>query len=1455
MNSRHPINKIVFIAAVLGAWCVPGGAWGQNVNKVRQIRVEKADGKTVLSIPGTLTVNFTAFAVTTPPQIVLELATTWFEDTSTPMEIDDWTVASVALSNHGTAAQPKGRLTVFLARKAGYQVVAKDRTVQLILTPEQAPPPSTEEASARLALLKKQAADMEKRIQEAQAAAEKLRLESEKLSRESQKRQSDLTNSKQTTDRLSKDQEEARNQLKQLTAMRDGIAAEMKTLQSQVALARENEEKARIRLSEIQSMTRTMETQREKSRVELEKTNRELQDELARRKQIELEIAAAKVEIEQLRKLARTQSQSGQKLTQEARERLERLEKNLGTSEQRLKSTQTQVTAMEARRAEILRQLTEEEQKLKTLRSNAELENRKLTAEITDLRNQARELQSQKALLQKETGELTTLRNRLREAVEREKQLQASLEAARKKSEELQRKAARLAAEEQEKAAVIELRRKSLETLLTREKEELSMIQVNKTREKESLAQLKTARAEHQKLLVQEESRKTELERDGQRRELARLKERQAQREQEISRLEKQASKWEKAARDGEAEVKTLGSRLARAKSDLEEARTQYDSASTELVQITQSRDEARGQLRELTARLEGLSRQTAAEKRRLNQLTTQLTEREKQLAQTDRKLETNRAALETLERKQTIKEKEYRELTVSARALAEKVKQDQETLRQLDSRKSQIQTELEALKARKTELENQVKTPVAGRVDPEELKARTARIRELETQKQKLEKDLATLEATRETLRQLELDKIKAQTELTQLDRKRVELARQLDEMNRQKSTRARTTKEKQERETEIRELEARKLALQKELAQLAERKVSALEKNTPAPVAPVAVTPAPVEVTPAPVKSDSTLIEHVEFIDSPWSHHVVLRFAATPGPETLTQKGDLWTVVFPQGQFRQDLRRNMDTSSYHGPVSRVLTFNRTNGKTQNAVVEIHTAGTRGLQVRRNGAQILILVPKTVAEVRSFQKSAVPPSEVSGYVDTQTAVKNLPAAPSSARKGIRPAGRTGTGSGGSGYSGRFVDLDFKDAELHNVIRLVAEVWGKNVVIPDDVKGSITIKLTNVRVDRAFDVILKSKSLDWVNEGGNIIRIATMEQLAKEREDQLARTKTEVKMIPTETRLIPINYSNVEDIAKTIEANVMSSRGKVSFDKRTNVIIYVDVPAKIKVAQELVRSLDLPTPQVQIEARIVEAETTFLREIGVQWGGSLLANSAAGNPTGLIFPSNIGLAGGNMDTLTKTAGISSAGAANPDFAVNLPANTGSGAGGAIGMTLGSLSGAVNINLRLSAMEEIGHVRSIAAPKITTLDNVEAKISQGVEIPYPQSSAQGNTVIMKQAVLSLSVTPHVTNDNMVQMKIEVTKDEPDLTNRGADGSLGISKKSAKTELLVKSGDTAVIGGIYKRQSSLIYRKVPWFADIPIVGWLFKNQYKKDTRSELLIFITPRVLNRSGIITKD
>ncbi len=603
--------------------------------------------------------------------------------------------------------------------------------------------------------------------------------------------------------------------------------------------------------------------------------------------------------------------------------------------------------------------------------------------------------------------------------------------------------------------------------------------------------------------------------------------------------------------------------------------------------------------------------------------------------------------------------------------------------------------------------------------------------------------------------------------------------------------------------------------------------------------------------------VASDA-VIHGVQFVDSPWSHQVVLRYkGGTIVPKTL-HKGTVLLVTMPSVRLRHDLRRRLNTEAYKGPIKSFLTWNQLEKGQGSAILKVNTRGIRKAEVRRSEGRLVVLVPKTISEVRSYSRrtKTVHPTKVAGYLSAARAVAaKLPAAPRAKKyRPYRYKSRRRRRRSKRRYYGRFVDLDFKDADIHNVLRLVAEVWGRNVVIPDDVKGTVTIKLTNVRVDRAFDVIVKSKGLAWNYEGGNIIRVITGEQQKKEREEYLARTKTKVQLIKVQTRLIPINYASASDIAKAIKSNVKSKRGKVTFDKRTNVIIYVDIPSKLAVAQKLVRSLDLPTPQVQIEARIVEAESTFLREIGVQWGGSMLASSATGNPTGLIFPSNIGMAGGNMDNITNSRGIASAGAANPDFAVNLPASTGQGSGGALGMTLGSLAGAVNINLRLSAMEEVGHVRSIAAPKITTLDNVEASISQGVEIPYPQSSAQGNTVIMKQAVLSLSVTPHVTNDNNVKLKIKVTKDEPDETNRGSDGSLGIAKKSASTELLVKSGDTAVIGGIYKRQSTLTYSKVPWFADIPIIGWLFKSQYKKDTRSELLIFITPRVLNRSALVSK-
>ncbi|MGF1468759.1 MAG: type IV pilus secretin PilQ [Sandaracinaceae bacterium] len=316
---------------------------------------------------------------------------------------------------------------------------------------------------------------------------------------------------------------------------------------------------------------------------------------------------------------------------------------------------------------------------------------------------------------------------------------------------------------------------------------------------------------------------------------------------------------------------------------------------------------------------------------------------------------------------------------------------------------------------------------------------------------------------------------------------------------------------------------------------------------------------------------------------------------------------------------------------------------------------------------------------------------------------------------------------------------------------------------------------------------------------------------------------------------------------------------MLTERGSVSVDERTNVLIVRDTIQSLDEVEELVRMLDTQTPQVLVEARIVEANSQYTREVGIQWGGYAIANTATGNPTGLTFPANIGLQGGNFNTAggTGTPGLTPFGdgtVANPNFAVNLPAQVTEGSGGAIGLTLGSLNGAVNINVRLSALEENGVVRIISSPRILTLDNSEASISQGTLIPYSQISAQGVQTAFQEAILELRVTPHVTADGSVAMAVKVTRNEPDFTRISIRGDPTILKREAETRLLVEDGRTAVIGGIFTRNSGRNVDQVPFFGDIPILGVLFQRRQVRDERSELLIFLTPRIVNRAEALRR-
>lgn len=429
------------------------------------------------------------------------------------------------------------------------------------------------------------------------------------------------------------------------------------------------------------------------------------------------------------------------------------------------------------------------------------------------------------------------------------------------------------------------------------------------------------------------------------------------------------------------------------------------------------------------------------------------------------------------------------------------------------------------------------------------------------------------------------------------------------------------------------------------------------------------------------------------------------------------------------------------------------------------------------------------------------------------------------------------------------GYTGRRIDLDLKDADVHNVLRLLADVGQVNIVTADNVGGSVTIRMRNVPWDQALDVVLQSKGLGMVR-AGNIIRVAPLPQLEKEREMAIARRRQELQLAPLETRLIPVSYANAEELQQRAR-EVLSGRGSIAVDARTNVLIARDVSGTLDQVEELVRSLDTQTPQVLVEARIVETTSRYLRDLGIQWGGDASFSAATGNPTGLAFPSSVGVTGGASDNDTPTFGLSpfQQQVQNPNFAVNLPATVGTGSGGAIGLTLGSVDNNFNLNLRLSAAEQTGMVRILSSPRILTLDNHEARISQGTLIPFSQVSAQGVQTTFQEAKLQLLVQPHVTADGSVAMHVKINRDEPDFNQTSARGDPTILKREAETDLLVMDGHTAVIGGIYTRNTGRNVDQVPFFGDIPLLGLLFQHRRSTDQRGELVIFLTPRIVNRA------
>ncbi|ACL64036.1 type IV pilus secretin PilQ [Anaeromyxobacter dehalogenans 2CP-1] len=517
--------------------------------------------------------------------------------------------------------------------------------------------------------------------------------------------------------------------------------------------------------------------------------------------------------------------------------------------------------------------------------------------------------------------------------------------------------------------------------------------------------------------------------------------------------------------------------------------------------------------------------------------------------------------------------------------------------------------------------------------------------------------------------------------------------------------------------------------------------------------------------------------------------------------------------------------MERSLDTTAFHGPVAMVSSFNQPQTGQVRIVATLRGSATDRIVETRDG------LTWTFTEGGDAAEAAAPAMPEQAQAADAKVAGFAAEAPAYASSGAPQA---------RGYSGRRITLDFHDIEIRNLLRLIADVSKKNIVVADDVSGKVTVSLRNVPWDQALDLVLRSKGLGK-EEMGNVIRIAKFEAIAKEQAAKAEAEKARIPLIPLKVRIIPVNYARAADVASRVK-DVLSERGSVSTDERTNVLIVKDIPEALVRAEGLVRNLDTEIPQVLIESRIVEASSNFNRQLGVQWGGNASFTQATGNPTGVAFPNNVSGAGAAGQAPNQ--GTSS----TPNYAVNLPAAIGQGSGGGIGLVLGSANGAFNLNLRLSALENNGVVKTISSPKIATIDNKEATIGQGISIPFSQTSASGVNTTFVEAKLELKVTPHVTADGSILLKIKATNNAPNSSLTGSNGQPSISKREAETEVLVKDGETTVIGGIYTRSTASKTASVPFLSKIPLLGFFFRSDTNTDDHTELLIFITPRILNR-------
>jgi type IV pilus secretin PilQ/predicted competence protein len=437
-----------------------------------------------------------------------------------------------------------------------------------------------------------------------------------------------------------------------------------------------------------------------------------------------------------------------------------------------------------------------------------------------------------------------------------------------------------------------------------------------------------------------------------------------------------------------------------------------------------------------------------------------------------------------------------------------------------------------------------------------------------------------------------------------------------------------------------------------------------------------------------------------------------------------------------------------------------------------------------------------------------------------------------------------QPPSQTGVPAQRSGerqYTGFPVSFDFAGVDLRAVLRTFSEITGLNIVIDPAVNGSVDVQLRDVPWDQALDIILRANKLGYSIDG-NIVRIAPLTVLAEEemQRRKLADEQALAGTLQVVTR--SLSYARAEDLAQLITRSVLTTRGSVQVDPRTNTLIITDLSSVLPTATDLIATLDKPQPQVEIEARIVQTTRNFARALGIQWGVTGRLAPELGNTTNLAFP--------NQGAVSGRIGGANGGFQGPpaqnDAAAPTAVSLGvAGANTAIGLSLGSVNGALNLDAALTALETSGKLRVLSSPKVSTQNNVEAEITQGTQIPIQTVANNTVTVTFKDAALTLKVTPQITASNTVIMKISVENASPNF-GRSVNNIPPIDTQRANTQVLVNDGQTTVIGGVYTSRESQQSDRTPGVNRIPLLGWLFRRESTADESNELLIFITPRII---------